>query len=42
MDTLNTSKRSLLQKKMELGRKVLWFYAITFVSVEIIRHISNQ
>lgn len=33
---------NLLASKIKLGRAVLWFYTITFLSVEIIRHLTNQ
>lgn len=42
MGKLDTSTRLSLETKIKTGRKVLLFYAITFASVEIIRHISNQ
>jgi hypothetical protein len=40
MTTLGT--RALLASKIRIGRKVLAFYAITFVAVELVRLVTNQ
>lgn len=37
-----TSNTNILASKIRIGRAVLWFYTITFLSVEIIRHMTNQ
>ncbi len=36
------STRATFANKLKLGRAVLWFYVVTFLSVEIIRHMTNQ
>lgn len=40
MTTLGT--RALLASKIRTGRKVLAFYALTFVTVEVLRHFPIQ
>ncbi|WP_256373271.1 hypothetical protein [Bdellovibrio sp. ZAP7] len=40
MTTLGT--RALLASKIRTGRKVLAFYIVTFVAVELIRLVANQ
>lgn len=39
---MTAQTKALLAPKIQTSKHVLWFYFLTFLSVEIIRHIANR
>lgn len=39
---MTAQTKALLAPKIKRGRNILWIYAVTVFSVEIIRHIANH
>lgn len=39
---MTAQTKALLAPKIKISKHVLWFYFLTFLTVEIVRHLANH